>query len=436
MLFTCLFSQLTIASDATDLIWKNSLQQNKITNSEQQSYCYMDEHQKVEGQNIDLQVRLASVSKLLTSLWAIETLGLHYQYKTKLYIKNNSLHIEGSLDPFFGNEKVFFLLSQLNELGYTTFDNITFDKNLIVYPSAQTHTDNYPQITPDSVTRNLNMYFNTKSWSKNFTQEYKRIASLSDPGKFKNQVQLEAKSIQFVDKNPFENDESTRVLTYTSPELAKYLKEINVQSNNYASHTIFLNLGGENAFNNFLHDAYKLDADKIHFYSGSGLPTIIDGNRKDNYATCSVSVTLLSELKAAIEKQNMTIESIIAVPGSDGGTFRNRTFPSELKNSFVAKTGTLTHVSTLAGIMSTKSGYGFFGVFNQTPVIANAKEVQNTMVEAIMNELTGPLAFDYSSEIFHTYDRNSNVGINLALKSMNLEESAVSDFLPFEDGLK
>jgi hypothetical protein len=58
------------------------------------------------------------------------------------------------------------------------------------------------------------------------------------------------------------------------------------------------------------------------------------------------------------------------------------------------------------------------------------------MVEAIMNELTGPLAFDYSSEIFHTYDRNSNVGINLALKSMNLEESAVSDFLPFEDGLK
>ena len=274
------------------------------------------------------------------------------------------------------------------------------------------------------------MYFNTNTWGKLFKEEYNRIAALSPKGKFRDIVTFTVKSVQFVENNPLENEVDTRVLTYTSPEISKYLKEINIQSNNYASHTIFLQLGGEESFNNFLKNSYDLDASKIHFYSGSGLPTYINGIRKDNYATCSVMMKLLSEFKDAIEKQNKTIEDIIAVPGSDGGTFRNRTFPSDLKNSFVAKTGTLTHVSTLAGIMSTKQGFGFFGVFNQNPLIANAKRVQNTMVESIMNDFGGPLAFNYTFEKFHTYDRNTNI------KSINLDDSAVSDFIPFEDGLQ
>lgn len=425
-----IFSHTTMASDATNITWKDALAKNEITAVDQQSYCYTNPRGELEGQNLDLRVRLASVSKLLTSFWAIETLGTHYQYKTKLFIKNNSIHIAGSFDPFFGNEKVFFLLSQLNELGYSSFDTITFDKDLIVYPTAQTHTDVYPQITPATVARNLNTYFNTNSWGKAFKNEYTRIASLSKKGTFRDQVNFTVKSVQFVEQNPMENDSEARVLTYTSPELAKYLKEINIQSNNYASHTIFLQLGGEEAFNNFLYDSFKLDSSKIHFYSGSGLPTFINGSRFDNYATCSVILTLLSELKMSIEKQNMAIEDIIAVPGSDGGTFRNRTFPSELKNSFVAKTGTLTHVSTLAGIMSTQNGYSFFGVFNQTPVVANAKKAQNTMVEAIMNDLGGPLAFDYTFRVFHTYDSNE------IIKNFNLDDSAVSDFIPFEESIR
>lgn len=419
-----------MASEATDQSWRDGLSKNNITNPELQTYCFTNQKGEVEGQNIDIRVRLASVSKLLTSLWAIDTLGVHHQYKTKLFIKNNSLHISGSFDPFFGNEKVFYMLSQLNELGYSSFDTITFDKNLIVYPTAQTHTDIYPDITPTSVAKNLNMYFNTNTWGKSFRAEYKRIASLSKKGKFKDQIQFTVKAVKFVESNPMENDANARVLTYTSPELNKYLKEINIQSNNYASHTIWLHLGGEVAFNNFLSDAFKLDENKIHFFTGSGLPTMVNGERKDNYATCSVILTLLAELKLSIEKQDMTVEDLIAVPGSDAGTFRNRTFPSDLKNSFVAKTGTLTHVSTLAGIMSSQNGYSFFGVFNQTPIVANAKNIQNIMVESIMNDLGGPLAFNYESRDFHTYDGNQ------IIKRFDLEDNAVSNFMPFEDAIQ
>jgi D-alanyl-D-alanine carboxypeptidase/D-alanyl-D-alanine-endopeptidase (penicillin-binding protein 4) len=130
-----------------------------------------------------------------------------------------------------------------------------------------------------------------------------------------------------------------------------------------------------------------------------------------------------------MEKQNRDIEHIVAVPGSDGGTFRNRVFPADLKNSFVAKTGTLTNVSTLAGAMSTQKGYSFFGIFNQNPNVVDSKNVQNIMVQNIMKDLGGPSSFDYKFENFYTYNRNEEI------KNILIDENMISNFLPFEMGL-
>lgn len=428
LLITTLLSQISHASDSTDKTWLKALKDNDIQAVADQAYCYSDTNGDTVGKNIEMRVKLASVSKLITSLWAVETLGAHYRYETKLFIKGKTLHIAGSFDPFFGNEKVFYLLSQLNELGYNDFDKITFDKNLLVYPSAQTHTDIYPAINPANVKKYLLNYFNTNTWSW-YNEEYTRIASLSKKGKFLDKVVFKTTAVEFSETNPLENDTEAKMLTYTSPELAKYLKEINIQSNNYAAHTIFLQLGGETKFAEYITNTYGLTENKIHFYTGSGLPTVVNGNRKDNYSTCGVTLELLTELKKLVEKDNLTIEDIVAVPGSDGGTFRNRTFSSDLKNSFVAKTGTLTSVSTLAGMMSTKSGYSFFGIFNQTPSVFDSKKTQNIMVEAIMKDLGGPSAFDYQYGGFHAYDRNETI------KSLLLDYSSVSDFAPFENSL-
>jgi D-alanyl-D-alanine carboxypeptidase/D-alanyl-D-alanine-endopeptidase (penicillin-binding protein 4) len=154
------------------------------------------------------------------------------------------------------------------------------------------------------------------------------------------------------------------------------------------------------------------------------LPTTIDGVRQDNYATCGVMLNLISELKKTIEKQGKMIEDVVAVPGSDGGTFRNRVFPSDFKNSFVAKTGTLMHTSTLAGAMNTQNGFSFFGIFNQSTDISGSKVVQNSMVKSIMTEMGGPKVFEYEVEGFHPYG-----GDNLK----NFEEA--SDFSSVEENL-
>lgn len=418
------------ASVKTDADYEKLLKKYKVTPLDQQSYCYTDEKGELQGKNVDLQVRLASVSKLLTSLWAIEEKGVNYRYDTKLHIKGSHLHIQGSFDPFMSNEKMLFLVSQLNSLGYTHFDKITYDKNIQINPNAQMHTNEYPLITRDSNGRHLKTYFNTASWSKMFKAEYDRLASLAKKDRFLKTVKFSVGTVEFSAENPLEGEE-VKVLTLTSPELYKYLKETNVKSNNYSSHTIFRDLGGVAGFEKFLADRFSLTADQIKLYNGSGLPTTIEGKRYDNFATCAIFTDLVNELKASAERQEKELEDIVAVPGSDAGTFRNRLNSADLKNTFVAKTGTLMHTSTLAGAMNTQKGFSFFGIFNQTTDIVGAKTVQNEMVRVLMADMGGSKVFGYQVEGFHAYDNEENV------KNFNIfDDEEATDFSAIEGNLQ
>lgn len=410
-----LIASKSYSSERTDSIWNQLLDKYDFPSSDQ-SYCYTDQQGLIQGENIETKVRLASVTKLLTSLWAIERLGIDFKYETKLYLKDGNLHIAGSVDPFLGNEKMFFLLSQLNDLGIRKFDTVTFDKYIQIFPKAQDYTDEYPLITRATNAQNLKMYFNTKSWSSELKAEYVRIAGLH-PNRFRKSVQFEMGMAQYVDRNPYEFDRDAKILTLSSPALYKYLKEINVQSNNYAAQTIFLRLGGADAMEKFLSDRFNKTLDSIYLYTGSGLPLIKNGERMDNYANCQIMVELISALKTSVINKGRALKDVLAVPGSDAGTFANRPFPDQYKNSFLAKTGTLMHTSTLAGAMSTRDGLSFYGIFNQTTDITRSKVIQNEMINSIFSEMGGPRAFNYVVIPFETYS------------------SVYSKFLPVEENL-
>ncbi len=421
-----LLMNLSFASIDTDKDWNKFLKQNGLE-SENQAYCYTNEADAIEGKNIDLKIRLASVSKLLTSLWSIDKLKVDHTFDTKLFIKNNVLHIKGSFDPFLSNEKMFFLLSELNRLGYNSFDLITFDKNLMIFPDAPYLIDSHPDMSRAVHVKRLMRYFNTLNWGNDFKEEYSFYKSLSKSGMYRDSVQFQAGTAQFVESSELENDPEAKTLTLSSPPLYKYLKEVNVKSNNYVSETLFRMLGNTKAFDQFLLERFNLDRSTIHLYTGSGLPYINEnGERFDNYATCSIMMKVIFELKNTVEEQNKEIEDIMAVPGNDKGTFRNRIFPADYKNSFVAKTGTLKHTSTLAGAMNTQKGFSFFGIFNQSTDIVSSKKVQNEMVKSIMTELGGPKHFEYTVEPFHTYSGD-------LLKSIL---DSTDRFSPIDGGLK
>jgi D-alanyl-D-alanine carboxypeptidase/D-alanyl-D-alanine-endopeptidase (penicillin-binding protein 4) len=413
------------ANEKSDKDWGQELRGQGLV-AKDQSYCYTNEAEKMEGVNVEMRIRLASVSKLITSLWAIDKLGVNYKYDIKINIKDNNLHIQGSYDPFLGKEKMFFLLSQLNQMGYKKFNTITYDKNLLIDPDVQYESDEYPVMSPTANGRRLKNYFNTKAWSAYTKSEYANFYNLSVEGKFVKEVSFEVSNVLLVGENPFKDDPSAKVLTLSSPALYKYLKEMNIKSNNTVAETIFRQLGGLSKFKEYMIEQYNLSTDQIQFFTGSGLPATINGERKDNYATCTIMLDLISELKTKVEKQGKELEDLVAVPGTDGGTFRNRIFAAEYKNAFVAKTGTLMHTSTLAGAMNTQKGFSFFGVFNQSIDIAGSKIVQNAMVKSIMTEMGGPKAFNYEVNPFHTYTD--------ALKSFGDEEDY--SFSTIEKGLR
>ena len=118
-------SNLILANTATDKVFNDTVSKEKFDASKQ-AYCYLNAKGETEGINSDMKIRLASTSKLITSLWAIQKLGITHTFDMKIFIKNNQMHIQGSREPFLGNEKMMYLVSQLNKLGYTKFDKITF----------------------------------------------------------------------------------------------------------------------------------------------------------------------------------------------------------------------------------------------------------------------------------------------------------------------
>ena len=103
-----------------------------------QSYCYSDpkDFKIVQGLNIDKKYPIASVSKLVTSYWALATKGPQFKFSSLVHVtpvENGEfdVHFQGSRDPYFGQIKLHYIISKLNEKGVTKIRNLTFDDNFL-----------------------------------------------------------------------------------------------------------------------------------------------------------------------------------------------------------------------------------------------------------------------------------------------------------------
>lgn len=386
-----------------------------------QSFCYRDRRGEIYGHNAHERVTIASVSKLITSLWAIEKLGADYRYETKFFLEGKKLHISGSLDPVFSHRKLFVLLAQLNMLGINELEEITFDKNLRVYTKAERYVGRVLNITPDRTAANLKDFWNTPTWNKlkPFYNEFVQATpqSLRDhfnlPDSWEG-FDMKVGSVKVVDKNPLNKDG----YIHLAPHLERYLKFLNITSNNYISDQVFDKLGGEAGFDAYLKEIQKdfdpavlegiTDKSKplVKMYTGSGLDSKREGSRVDNYSTCAAILELIDRLDSKLEESQVAIQKVVAVPGTDGGTFRKRLKSPRMNKTFVAKTGTLYHTSALAGKLYGTNSPVTFGIFHQlTGWKGNAKMVQNKTVESLWMTYAPSEKFDYQPTYFFPADK-------------------------------
>ncbi|MES2854875.1 MAG: D-alanyl-D-alanine carboxypeptidase, partial [Bdellovibrionota bacterium] len=178
------------------------------------SFCYVVEDGSVQGVNPDQPVKIASVMKVLTTLWAVDKLGPNYRYTTKVYwqASNKELHIAGSNDPFFDRDRLYLLLSDLNTAGIKSIERLTTDSNFLVnmdlfehvYDPSKARAYLYTEAHADAplgglkVKETLENSFNTSKWWSGRKNRYAKARAKHPTSKFLSTVSMTTEDVDIV----------------------------------------------------------------------------------------------------------------------------------------------------------------------------------------------------------------------------------------------
>jgi D-alanyl-D-alanine carboxypeptidase/D-alanyl-D-alanine-endopeptidase (penicillin-binding protein 4) len=383
------------AQDSSALIddFKSMLPKYQVSPISEQAFCYRSE-KGVGGYQLDKLQRIASVTKLITTFHASEVLDLHKTYTTKIYIGQNRLHIEGSKDPYFEEEKLLLLMQNLNDLGYSNFDEVTFDRNFLFYDIV---LQSFEVITPNHTRQRLTTYLNGSNAKLIRTKWLEAYKFAKEEGVEINTLitpRIDASRVSISDINPLLGL-SPVVLTHRSKPLHAILKSMNVMSKNHVAQNMYLEANNLKKLD-LLMTELDIDKKSYQIYNGSGLPVKTSNSRKDNLMSCRTVLSIIDLLSESVKKQNLTVSDLVAVVGGkDLGSFRERflIYP-ETSDSIMAKTGTLKHASSLAGYLLIGEKVPF-AVLNHTTNISSAKKFQESFVMRLFHHLGQPTPIEY-----------------------------------------
>lgn len=357
----------------------------------QQSFCYI-QNQSVEGYRTSSLQKIASVTKLLTTYFASETLDLSKTYKTKIYLTKDSMHIEGGGDPYFDAEKLLLLFDALNKLGYKVFKKVTFDKNLIFYKIDDRQVD----VTIEKTRTRLSEYLGVNNLKiLNYKWKEFQILALREGVRLSYKVpRILSTNVQYEAENPLLN-ESYSMYVHESKPLYKILKLMNLESNNLIAQNVYSEASFVKSFPDLMLDK-GVEEESFKIYSGSGLPVMTSPGRLDNLATCQMILRVISLLPESLRRHDLELSDVIAVAGKDSGTLAGRfSFTPDASGAVLAKTGTLRDTSSLAGVILARDLVPFV-ILNHTTQTDNARKLQDIMVSKIIQDYDGTTPIDYT----------------------------------------
>lgn len=366
----------------------------------EQSYCYIKDGMVSGYQTKKLQ-RIASVTKLFSTLLISETEDLHKTFTTRIYLGKDSLHIEGSEDPYFEEDKLLLLFQALNELGHRSFKQISFNRNFHFYDVAM---GSYEKITPEKTRIRLAAYTN----AGNVTLRKSRWASIRKFAEEEGVLLppkipvITAAKVVISDSNPLK-DKSILYLHISKP-LHRLLKTMNVQSKNYVAENIYLRGLARKPLGELL-NSYGISPQTYKIYNGSGLPVISRNSRLDNVATCETVLKIIELLSKSLKKHHLILSDVMAVNGGkDLGSFRNRfeNYP-ETHEAVLSKTGTLKHTSSLAGFLLMEKETPF-AILNHSTNSTASRNFQDRFVASMFNYLGEAIPLVYEKISIFPWD--------------------------------
>jgi D-alanyl-D-alanine carboxypeptidase/D-alanyl-D-alanine-endopeptidase (penicillin-binding protein 4) len=357
--------------------------------------------------NADRLFNPASVTKVATSLTAISRLGPDFRFRTALYtdgavdpstgILHGSLYIIGSGDPAFFYENALMVVDKLNRGGIREVDG-----NLVVLGRFYYNFS----ASSEASAKSLRATFSPETWSTAVKNAYPRFlsmraaeernsasagqagaraADLSSTSTGLPSLKVNGKTIA----EPAVNTASLKlVAVHTSLPLVRVLKGLNDFSNNWMATVIGNLVGGPDAVTRFLKTEVGFKEDEVSFATSSGLGA--------NQISPRGTVVMLRKLIGYLETKNLGLEDILPIAGVDGGTLERR-FTEAYRGSVVAKTGTLSGVSALAGVAYTRfRGPLLFVIFNRGGSVSSFRAAQDETIKKLVTLFGGPAPVRYS----------------------------------------
>lgn len=374
------------------------------------SYCEILDNQKNTYSGMrDLGLEpLASLSKMITSAWALEKLGSDFRFQSEIYLQAvNSkglydVYLKTNFDPIVNIEKLLYFISQMSQAGVLQIRNLVIDESTRVFlgvlSNPHIELEHTPISTGESI-ENLQLIFNSKNWAEKTKSAKANVLAwsarsgqpVSIPDRFSviNVLYRKAKEI---DLKGYSNK-----ITVASAPLFRYLKNINVTSNNYLSDAVFQYLGGVAAFQNFQKNQLVLTEKELKIFTGSGLSDSSAGYRQDNLGSCFAMIKVLAFLRKKVYQAQLNLGAVLLNPTLDqDGTFDAK---EGYKNAVVLKTGRLYEVPALnlAGYVATEKGILSFVFLGHDFADDDAHDIEayrQRMLENIYSEFPTRADFD------------------------------------------
>lgn len=398
----------------------------------------------------------ASLTKIATTLAALDTWGIDHQFETIVYYRGTvedgvlqgDLLVQGGGDPFFVWEEAIALGNALNQAGIQT---VTGD--LIITGAFAMNFEDAPQVSAALLRRGLN----ASLWPDEAQQQFATMppntprpsvtiqgntrvvpasASLAYMGDEAMTTPLSRPPIDevaavniildrvlntggiLVDGGadgiavqgtpsssspssslsaslPVGTDDFLPLIHHRSVPMIELLKQLNIYSNNFMADALAEHLGGADIVAQHVTQLTGIPRSEIQLINGSGLGV-------ENQISARAVCAMLIALDGRLSQSGYAVADVLPVAGMDEGTIQNRDLPLNA----AVKTGTLATVSTLAGsIPSNDGGVVWFAILNWGSDLDGLRNEQDRLLKAVTNPAaTSSLASNPSDRFLSSGD--------------------------------
>lgn len=364
----------------------------------------------------DIPFNPASIVKVATSLWALETLGPAQRFETTFAVRGSldratgvldgDLLVSGTGDPDFHVENAYLVARALNDLGVRQITGSLLVDELfwIGWEGGSEGRTRNPVTRAAEMATRLRDALDPSRWDRagraSIEQFVARRGWHAEPTP---RVVVLGATGQLTSR-----DGQRLLVTHRSNSLLQILKRFNSYSNNDIER-LETSLGSPAELAAFLAKRWKVDGATLQITSLSGLGA--------NELSPRLVVRLLQDLKATSERLGFGVQDILPMTGCDPGTLEKFSVlnDSRYTKALVAKTGTLVAtgggVSVLAGYLGTGRGELIFCVAvprSGHDVIAARLLEERWLTGLSDTQLEGPVPAECGAPVIHS-DRFASI---------------------------